>query len=137
MKNLLKIFFLFIFVSFLLSCGSMPKLVSKTQSGEAKVKFFYVSNPNPSKAYKSFYAKVDSNNFQTYYTFQTQNIYKEKKNSNGLIFTLVYDINPNLHLTALDSFVLDKADYFMDSLGRKDLKKAKGATGFVTEVKYH
>lgn len=81
-----------------------------------------------------FYAKVDSSDVKIYYNFSDQIISKTYDNNNNLRYLLTSDKIPMSFLSKVDSYVLPKADELMDSLGYKNLKRAKGATGYLIEV---
>ena len=120
-----------------MSCGSTSKAVYQTKVEDNKIRFYISDNPNYSKGEGKFYARVDSGNIRMFYSFQVGNIYKIYDNVSNYVYTLVSDKQPMLHLTSLDSIVLDNAHHLLDSLDYKTLKRAKGATGFVIEVAGH
>ena len=121
----------------IVSCGGISKVVYQTKTTEGKVKYYVAKNPNYRKGEGKFYARVDSSNVRIYYSFQPSNIYKTYDNVGNYVYTLVFDRQPMLKLTSIDSIVLAKADKLLDSLGYNDLKRSKTATGFVVEVAGH
>jgi hypothetical protein len=94
-------------------------------------------NPNYRKGEGKFYARVDSGSVRIFYSFQPNNIYKTYDNESNYVYTLVFDKQPMLRLTAIDSIVLAKANNLFDSLGYSDLKRPKNAMGFIIEIAGH
>jgi len=122
---------------FIYSCGSISKVVYQTKVTDSKIRYYVTENPNYRKGEGKFYARVDSSNVRIYYSFQTSDIYKTYDNVGTNVYTLVFDRQPMLRLTSLDSIVLTKADNLLDSLGYRGLKRSKTATGFVVEIAGH
>jgi len=121
----------------IVSCGSISKVIYQTKAADTKVRYYVTENPNYRKGEGKFYARVDSANVRIFYSFQPNNVYKTYNNVSNSVYTLVFDTQPMLKLTSIDSSVLTKADSLLDSLGYNDLKRSKSATGFVIEVAGH
>lgn len=122
---------------YIVSCGSVSKVVYQNKVTDIKFRYFVSENPNYRKGEGKFYARVDSGNVRIFYSFQSNNIYKTYDNVSNYVYTLVFDRQSMLRLTAMDTIVLTKADNLLDSLGNGDLKRSKNATGFVIEIAGH
>jgi hypothetical protein len=121
----------------IMSCGSTSKAVYQTKEADSKIRFYISDNPNYRKGEGKFYARVDSGNVRIFYSFQEGNIYKTYDNVANYVYTLVFDKNPMLPLTSLDTNVLYTGNKLLDSLDYKHLKRPNGARGFVAEVARH
>jgi hypothetical protein len=124
-------------VIYIVSCGSTSKIVFQYKTPANTIKFFVSENPNYSKGEGKLYARVDSGNVRIFYSFQPDNIFKTYNNLNNYIYSLSFNGQPVLKFTAMDSIVLSKADYLLDSLRYNDYKRSKNATGFDIEVAGH
>ncbi len=122
---------------YMVSCRSVSKVVYQNKMTDMKFRYFVSENPNYRKGEGKFYARVDSGNVRVFYSFQANNIYKTYANVSNYVYTLVFDRQSMLRLTAMDTIVLTKADNLLDSLGNNDLKRSKNATGFVLEIAGH
>jgi hypothetical protein len=131
--NFLSLLFYVIVIPLFISC-STSKIVYKKRVDESRIRFFVTQTPKPKKSSSNFYAQVDSNNVRIYYSFFASDINKNYDNDNNVLYVLTSNRKPMTYLTRIDSLVLAKADNLMDSLGYKDLKRAKGATGYFIEV---
>ena len=109
-------------------------MVYKTTKEGAKVRFFVNESSIHKISLSDFYAHVDSSHVKIYYYFFDKAIFKTYGNNDNLRYILTIDKKPMSFLSKVDSFVLSKADNLMDSLGYKNLKRTKGATGFFIEV---
>ena len=118
----------------LLSCSSTSKLVYKTKTDSNRVRFFTTNVSNHRKGLSDFYVQVDSSNVRIYYSFFISDVNKTYDDHDNIQFILTSDKQSMSPLTKIDSFVLANADELMDSLGYKDLKRTKGATGYNIEV---
>ena len=121
----------------IVGCSSVSKIVYQTKAADNKIKFYITDNPNYRKGEGKFYARVDSGNVRSFYSFQEGNIFKTYDNVDNYVYTLVFDKQPQFKLTSLDSVVLSEASRLLDSLDYKSLRQPKGATGFVAEVARH
>ena len=133
-RGLTKHFCTTILIFLLLSCGGTSKLVYKTKLDANRIRFFQTSSTKSKKNLSAFYAQVDSNNVRIYYTFFGSDINKTYDNDDNARYILTSRKQPMSPLTEIDSIVLAKADELMDSLNYKDLKRAKGATGYEIEI---
>lgn len=120
----------------LVSCSNISaKLIYKTTVDRVTIRFYERKQMNKNKA--SFFARVDSNNIHITYKFLSQSTYKLYDKQDNYIHTLVYDKNPTLHFSRIDSALLIKADQLMDSLNIKQLRRTRLSTGFVVEIAGH
>ncbi len=120
----------------LFSCSSASKLIYKSHTADARLKFYFSSNPEGGV---KFYSRVDSSNVIFFYRYHVDNIYKTYRNDDNNIYTLVSgnSVVPVIPYSKIDSIVLEKGDRLLDSLNLADVKRAKGSTGFVQVISGH
>jgi hypothetical protein len=115
-----------------LSSCHVGKTVSKYEFNNAQIVFVQTNNLKKSETRATFYATVSyPHRVETIYSFLNNGIYKVAYKPNKITYQLVYDGTESVKLTSVDSIILKRADAIMDSLGRTELKRFNGATGFV------
>ena len=137
MRRLLTIIAFLMFQSSFYSCNTSSKLIYKYKTEKVNISVFESSKPEPRLNRYEFYVKVDSSSLCFYYIFYPNNIYKLYENNTSLVYSLTYENKPMVLLNNLDTFVLDLASKYIDSLGKKNLQFKKGATGFMEEIRGH
>ncbi len=121
----------------LFSCRTTTKLLYRTQYHKSRVSYYVTKKPKPSKGSSVFYARVDSGNIVTYYSFWVDKTFKTYSDNKNYVYTLVSDKSPMILLTDIDNIVLAKANHLIDSLYYRKLKSPEGATGFDIEIAGH
>jgi len=120
----------------LLACSSSSKLVYKSHTPDARVKFYFSSNPERGV---KFYSRVDSSNVIIFYRYHADNIYKTYRNDDNNIYALVSGnlVVPVIPYSKIDSLILEKGDRLLDSLQFANVKRAKGSAGFLQVISGH
>jgi hypothetical protein len=121
----------------MISCRSASKIIFQTNGAEGRVRYYVSENPDYRKGEGKFYARVDTSNVQIFYSFRPDKIYKTYNNDGNSVYFLIFEREPMLPLNPIDRIVFTRADNLLDSLGNKDLQRARGATGFNVEVAGH
>ncbi len=132
--GLTKYFCTTILIFLLLSCSNTSKLVCKTKADGYRVRFFQARLTKSTKNLSNFYVQVDSGTVRISYNFFSNDVNKTYDNDNNVRYILTSSKQPMSPLTIIDSLVLTQADRLMDSLNYRDLKRTKGATGYIIEV---
>ncbi len=122
-----------IFTIIFLSSCSTSKLIYETQANESQVHFFLSKGFKSKRPVCKFYVRVDSSNVRMVYSFLPFNIYKIKSNNHHYIYRLVTNQPASVRMTKIDSVVFIKANYLLDSLSFRNVKRSDGATGFALE----
>jgi len=117
------------------SCVQTSTLVSTSNISNLQIRYFKLDNTKPNSKKTTFYARTDSSGIQTYYSFFSTDIYKTSSGQHKSVYKLIYTDNPSIKLSSLDSIVLDKATFILDSLKDSNLARPRNATGFIISDK--
>ncbi|MEO9210077.1 MAG: hypothetical protein ABI208_03215 [Ginsengibacter sp.] len=144
MRLSLRNFILFTISTCLFACSSNIKLIEKSQTKYADIRFYSEKISKNNFSIKRIYASVTANGHKRYYSFYPDKIDKTIDTAKALIYTVIYGQLPKNYdrkifeqFSSLDSMVLKKGDKLISTLGLFNFKSSKDAVGFQIEVNYY